>query len=80
MLTRINHVNRLVATLEPVLDEGEQNAILFFFAIEKRADMTRVTELGSGKGDGSSDPTHVVVSYRGTRAFEHSLFATTPFW
>jgi hypothetical protein len=65
MLTRINHVNRLVAALEAVLNEGEQDAIFFFFAIEKRADVTRVAELGTGKGDGRSDPTHSVVSYVG---------------
>ena len=82
MLTRINHVNRLVATLEPVLDEGEQDAILFFFTIEKRADMTRVAELGSGKGDGRSDPAHFVVSYMGnaglfTLALRNDAFLVT---
>jgi hypothetical protein len=63
MLTRINNVNRLVPTLKPVPDEGKQNPVLFVFTVEERADMTRFAELGAGKGDGRSDPLHIVVSY-----------------
>jgi hypothetical protein len=41
-----NDVNRLVATLEPILNERQQHSILFFVAIEKRADVTRLGEMG----------------------------------
>ena len=51
-LIRINEVNRLVATLEPVLNERKQHAILFVGAIEERTDMTSCAKLGSGKGNG----------------------------
>src|SRR6266851_6960551 len=57
-LTRINDVNRLVATLEPVLNERKQHAILFIVAVEKRTDMTCSAELGARKGNGYRDPPH----------------------
>ena len=43
--------NRLVATLESVLNEREEHAILFVVAIEKYADMTYFAELGACKGN-----------------------------
>jgi hypothetical protein len=52
MLIRIHDVNRLVATLEPVLNERKQDAIFLVVAIEKRADMTHFAELGASKGNG----------------------------
>src|ERR1700730_1940970 len=51
-LIRINEGNRLVATLEPVLNERKQHAILFVGAIEERTDMTCFAKLGAGKGNG----------------------------
>jgi hypothetical protein len=59
-LIRINHVNRLVATREPVLNERKQHAILFVVAVEKRAHMTCFAELRAGKGDGCEIPLHGV--------------------
>jgi hypothetical protein len=53
-LIRIHDVNRLVATLEAVLNERKQHAILFIVAVEKRADMANFAEFGAGKGNGCS--------------------------
>jgi hypothetical protein len=39
-LLRVNDVNSLVATLEAVLYEWQQDAIFFVIAVEKRAHMT----------------------------------------
>jgi hypothetical protein len=58
-------VNRLVATLEAVLNEREQYPVLFLFTIEKCADMTSLAELGAGKRDGRRNAPHGVVSYMG---------------
>src|SRR5438045_2752716 len=58
VLIRINDVNRLVSTLEPIPNERQQHAILFFIAIEKRADMTCLAELRSSQGDGRRDLFH----------------------
>jgi|SRR5580698_7992586 hypothetical protein len=55
---RIHDVDRLVATLKPVLDEGKQNSILLIVAVEKRTDMTRFAEFGAGKGNGCGDLLH----------------------
>jgi hypothetical protein len=52
VLTWINDVDRFVATLEPVLDGRKQHTRLFFVTIEKRADVTRLAQMGSRKGDG----------------------------
>ena len=52
-LIRINHVNRLVAALESIFYEWEQDPILFVGAVEESADMTRFVELGTSKGNGS---------------------------
>jgi hypothetical protein len=54
-LIRINHVNRLVATLEPILNERKQHAILFVVAVEERTNMTCFLELGASKGNWSRD-------------------------
>jgi hypothetical protein len=51
-LIPINDMNRLVTTLEPVLNERKQHAILFVGAIEERTDMTCFAKLGAGKGNG----------------------------
>jgi hypothetical protein len=51
MLRRIYDVNRLVATLEPVLYEWQQYAVLFVVAVKKRADMAYFAELRAGKGN-----------------------------
>ena len=59
-LIRINDVHGLVATLESVLNERKQHAILFVVAIEKRADMTYFAERGAGKGNGCRGPLHGV--------------------
>jgi hypothetical protein len=40
MLIRINDVNRLVATREPVFNERKQHATLLVVTVKKRADMT----------------------------------------
>src|SRR5712671_3972882 len=58
VLIRINDVNRLVSTLETIPNERQQHAILFFIAIEKRADMTCLAELRSSQRDGRRDLFH----------------------
>src|SRR5208283_2700627 len=50
-LIRIHDVDRLVATLEAIPDERQQNPIFLIDVIEKRADMTHFAELGTGKGN-----------------------------
>jgi hypothetical protein len=60
-LIGIHDVNRLIATLETVFDERKQHAILFVVAIEKCADMTYFTELGTGKGNRCSGLLHAVL-------------------
>ncbi len=47
----IYHVDGPVAALKPVLDEGKQHAVLFVGAVEKRADVTYVAQLGTGQGN-----------------------------
>jgi hypothetical protein len=61
MLIRINDVNRLVTTLEPVLNERKQHAILFVVAVEERTDMTYFVKLGTGKMNGRRGRLHMVV-------------------
>src|ERR1700674_3469134 len=51
MLRGIYDVNRLIATLKPVLYEWKQHAVLFVVAVEKRTDVTYVAQLGTGKGN-----------------------------
>src|SRR5215469_13760150 len=51
-LIRVNNVYRFIAALETILDKRKQYAVLLFFAVEKRADVTRFVELGSCKGNG----------------------------
>src|SRR6266446_10159300 len=58
VLIRINDVNRLVSTLETIPNERQQHAILFFIAIEKRADMTCLAELRPSQRDGRRDLFH----------------------
>src|SRR5467141_4402179 len=58
VLIRINDVNRLVSPLEPIPNERQQHAILFFIAIEKRADMTCLAELRPSQRDGRRDCSH----------------------
>src|SRR5208283_5470400 len=62
-LIRIHDVDRLVAALEPVLNERQQHAIFLIVAIEKRADMTYFAELGAGKGNRCSRLLHGVSSH-----------------
>jgi hypothetical protein len=45
----INNVNCLMATLESVFDEWEQDPILFVRAVEESADMARLIDLGTSK-------------------------------
>jgi hypothetical protein len=65
MLTRINNVNSLVATLETILDKREQHAILFVVTREKSTDVTFFAELGAGKGNGWG-LLHCVLSHDGS--------------
>jgi hypothetical protein len=51
VLSWIYHVDGLIATLKPVLNEWKQHAVLFVVAVEKRTDMAYVAELGAGKGN-----------------------------
>src|SRR5438132_8781069 len=57
-LLRIDDVNRLVATLKPLLDERKQHAILLVLAVEECADMACFAELRAGKGNGRRVPLH----------------------
>ena len=52
VLGRIDHVNRLVAAREAVLDEGQQHPIFLIVAVEERADMACVAELRAGQRNG----------------------------
>jgi hypothetical protein len=67
-LIRINNVNRLMATLESIFYEWEQDPILFVGAIEESADMTRLVELGTGKRNGSRDLLHAISPTRSRAA------------
>ena len=49
LLLWIHYMNRPVATLEPVLDEWEQNSILFLIAVEQRTHMSEWIQLGTGR-------------------------------
>src|SRR5215470_11399217 len=51
-LSRVNNVHRPIAALETILDKRKQYAILLFFAVEKRTDVTRFVELGACKRNG----------------------------
>jgi len=51
-LARIDEVNGLVTTREPVADEGKQHPIGFFFAVEEGACITILAKLRSSKPDG----------------------------
>ena len=44
-LTRIDDVNRLVATLKTVLNEWEQDAVLLLIAVEKCTYVAHLAEL-----------------------------------
>src|SRR5882762_4199686 len=57
-LIRIDDVNRLVATLKPLLDERKQHAILLVLAVEECADMACFAKLRAGKGNGRRVPLH----------------------
>ena len=59
-LIRIHNVNRLMATLESIFYEWEQDPILFVVTVEKSADMTRLVELGASKRNGSGSLLHSV--------------------
>jgi hypothetical protein len=54
------HVDRLIATLEPLLYEWKQHAVLFVVAVEKRTDVTYVAQLGTGKGNWRHGVLHAV--------------------
>src|SRR5690348_11643074 len=60
-LIRINHMNRPVATLEPVPNERKQHAILFVVGVEERTDMTCFAKLGAGKANGGRSLLHRVL-------------------
>src|SRR5215467_2701099 len=64
-LFRVNNVNRLVATPEPVLNERKQNAVLFFFTVKKCAHMTCFVELGASKRNGRRLLHRVVLLWEG---------------
>jgi hypothetical protein len=49
----IHNVDRFVATLESILYEWEQDAILFVRVVEESADMARFGELGTSERNGS---------------------------
>jgi hypothetical protein len=51
MLPWIYHVDGLIAALKPVLYEWKQHAVLFVVTVKKRADVTHVAQLGTGKGN-----------------------------
>jgi len=59
-LSRINHMNCLVATLEPVFYEWKQDPVLFIIVIEESADVTRLFELGTSKRNGSRILLHAI--------------------
>jgi hypothetical protein len=72
---RVNDVNRLVTTVEPVFNERKQHAILFVVAIEKCANMTYFAELGAGKGNRCCGLFHAVFLPWGEPATQVSTLA-----
>jgi hypothetical protein len=50
-LPRVQHMNGFVTRFQPVLNEREQGAIFFLVVVEKSAYMSRVPQLGAGKGN-----------------------------
>ena len=62
-LIRINYVNRLVAALESIFYEWEQDPIFFVDAVEKGADVTSFIEQGAGKGNRSAGFPHGVPQF-----------------
>src|SRR6202034_4481052 len=59
-LILINNVDCLLATLESVSYEWEQDPILFVRAVEKSADMTRLIDLGTSKRNRRRDLLHSI--------------------
>lgn len=59
-LTRINHMNCLVATLKSISYEWKQDPILFVIVVEESADVTRLVELGTSERNGSRGLSHWV--------------------
>jgi hypothetical protein len=59
-LIRIDDMNCLMPTLESVFYEWQQNPILFVWAVEERADVTRLVDLGTSKRNGSRDLLHSI--------------------
>jgi hypothetical protein len=57
-LIRIYDMNRLVATLKPILYEWEQDSVLLVRIVEESTDVTRLVELGSSERNGSRGLLH----------------------
>jgi hypothetical protein len=58
MLPWIYYVDGLIAALKPILYEWKQRAVLFVVGVKKRADVTYVAQLGTGKGNWCHGPLH----------------------
>jgi hypothetical protein len=65
MLSGIHKVDGLVATLEAVLYEWQQNPVLFLGAVKERTNMADLAQLGSGERDGRQSFPHSVFSPSG---------------
>jgi hypothetical protein len=51
-LIRADDVDRLVAAIESILDEGKEHTIFLVVAVEERADVPGLAELRPSEGDG----------------------------
>ena len=60
MLVGIDDMDGFIAAIKSRFNERQQHTILLFVAIEKSADMTHFTELGTGKRDGCRGLLHGV--------------------
>src|SRR5579862_5852958 len=65
-LMGIDNVNRLVATVEPVLDEREQHAIFLLVTVEERTYVACFSELGAGKRNRCRVCLHAALLSRGS--------------
>jgi hypothetical protein len=64
----IDNVNRLVATVEPVLDERKQHAIFLLVTVEERTYMACFAKLGAGKRNRCRACLHAALLSRGSPA------------
>jgi hypothetical protein len=78
-LMGVNNVSRLMATLEPIPYEWEQDPILFVVAVEEGTDVAGLAELGTGERNGSGELVHGIspTGYEAARGIRMHYFEGT---